>query len=87
MWKSFISFNRLNCAFTLMKYEVLHVIKYQLKYAGVTNNSKSCEKETEVSIIVSKTKFQNWDSEILSDNYTLNKGINLAWWPSTVTET
>lgn len=43
----FISFYWLTYVWTLKKYEAqaLHVHKNQLKYTGVTNNSKSCEKK------------------------------------------
>lgn len=57
------------------------LVKTNLKYAGVVNSINPFGKRKQVFIIISITKLQNWDSEILSDKHTLT-GINLkhiAW--------
>lgn len=54
-----------------VKKQILHINKDQIKYASVTNNVKSCEKESEGFTIVSITKLQNWNPESFFDDYKL----------------
>ena len=51
--------------------QIVHINKDQIKYASVTNNVKSCEKESEGFTIVSITKLQNWNPESFLDDYKL----------------
>lgn len=51
--------------------QILHINKDQIKCTSVTNNVKSCEKESDGFTIVSITKLQNWNSESFFDGYKI----------------